>query len=151
MLEQLRKYSNWANSLLLDTLIANSGSLPESCILLFSHIVNAQTIWVCRIKGIVPEVSVWQLHDLESCKALLEKSANELSRIAYSGATESPVIKYTVSTGDYYETSVFDILLHVFNHGTYHRAQIAKEMKLHHLKPVNTDYIQFVRLQSERT
>ncbi|MDR6782978.1 putative damage-inducible protein DinB [Pedobacter africanus] len=150
MLNQLRKYNNWANSLLLDALTANSSSLPESCISLFSHIVNAQTIWVCRIKGIVPEVSVWQLHDLELCKVLLENSANELSQIEYPEATESPIIKYTVSTGDYYETSVSDILIHVFNHGTYHRAQIAKEMKLYNVKPVNTDYIQFVRLQSKR-
>ncbi|WP_448634332.1 DinB family protein [Pedobacter panaciterrae] len=38
-------------------------------------------------------------------------------------------------------------MLHVFNHGTYHRAQIAKEMTMHNIKPVNTDYIQFMRLQ----
>lgn len=148
MLGQFCKYNNWANSLLLDTLIANSSSLPESCISLFSHIVNAQTIWACRINGITPGVSVWQLHDLKFCQALLEESADKLSQIAYQETADFPIIKYTVSTGDYYETSVPDILLHVFNHGTYHRAQIAKEMKLHNIRPVNTDYIQFVRLHS---
>ena len=79
---------------------------------------------------------------------LLEESAKELSQMEYLETTDAPVIKYRISTGDYYETSVFDILLHVFNHGTYHRGQIAKEMKLHNIEPVNTDYIQFVRLQS---
>ncbi|MGY0041076.1 DinB family protein [Pedobacter sp. NJ-S-72] len=64
----------------------------------------------------------------------------------YPETTDSRVIKYVISNGDHYETSVYDILLHVFNHGTYHRAQIAKEMKLHNITPVNTDYIQFVRL-----
>lgn len=148
MLNQFYKYNNWANSVLLEALMANSSLLPKSCISLFSHIVNAQTIWVCRINGITPVVSVWQVNELESCKVLLEQSINGLSQIEYLETTASPIIKYTTSNGDCYETSVSDILLHVFNHGTYHRGQIAKEMKLHHIKPVNTDYIQFVRLQS---
>lgn len=148
MLNQFCKYNNWANSLLLDTMIANSSLLPESCISLFSHIVNAQKIWSCRINGTTPNVSVWQVNDLEFCKVLLEESSNEFSRIEGMEMTDEPIIKYTTSTGDYYETSIPDILLHVFNHGTYHRAQIAKEMKLHNIKPVNTDYIQFLRLQS---
>jgi uncharacterized damage-inducible protein DinB len=148
MLSKFCKYNNWANSFLLDALIANSSSLPESCISLFSHIVNAQTIWLSRINGALPSVTVWQVNNLEVCKVLLEESSNALSQIEYSKVAELPIIKYRTTTGDYYETSVADILLHVFNHGTYHRAQIAKEMKLHHIKPVNTDYIQFVRLKS---
>ncbi|WP_316815410.1 DinB family protein [Pedobacter nyackensis] len=147
MLNQFCKYNNWANSLLLDVLKANADSIPESCISLFSHIVNAQTIWLCRIKGIASNVAVWQLNDLETCGRLMEESANGLSDLEYLEMIDTPVIKYTTSNGDYYETSVSDILLHVFNHGTYHRAQIAKEMKMHNIKPVNTDYIQFVRQQ----
>lgn len=148
MLNRLCEYNNWANSLLFNALTANFSTVPESCILLFSHIVNAQTIWVCRINGTLPDVGVWQLHNSEACKMLLEKSANQLLEITGKlKPKDAEVIRYTTSTGDYYETSVFDILLHVFNHGTYHRAQIAKEMKLHNIKPVGTDYIQFVRLQ----
>lgn len=145
MLNQFCKYNNWANSLLLEALTGNSSTLPESCISLFSHLVNAQTIWLCRINGITPDVTVWQVNDLNYCKVLLEGNVKELAQMENLETRESPIIKYSTSTGDYHETSVSDILLHVFNHGTYHRAQIAKEMKLHNLKPVNTDYIQFVR------
>ena len=148
MLKQFCKYNNWANSLLLDALEAKSKDLPECCVILFSHIVNAQMVWLCRIKGIVPNIAVWQVNDLEACRLLLYDSANVLSELDYLETAESPVIKYTNSAGDYFETSVNDILLHVFNHGTYHRAQIAKEMKLNNIQPVNTDYIQFVRLKS---
>ncbi|MNK11456.1 DinB family protein [compost metagenome] len=147
MLSKFCKYNNWANSLLLEALMANSALLPESCVSLFSHIVNAQTIWASRINGITPSVGVWKVNDLETCKVMLEESSMALSQMEYSEMTESPIIKYTTTTGDDYETSVSDILLHVFNHGTYHRAQIAKEMKSHNIKPVNTDYIQFVRLR----
>lgn len=146
MLSQFCKYNNWANSLLLNTLIANSDSLPQSCISLFSHIVNAQTIWCCRINGTEPSVSVWQVNDLEFCSVLLEESVNDLSHIVRLEMIDSPIIKYTTSAGDYYETCVSDILLHIFNHGTYHRGQIAKEMKLYNINPINTDYIQFLRL-----
>lgn len=148
MLIKFCKYNNWANSILLDALMANSDCLPESCVTLFSHIVNAQSIWVSRINGNIPSVGVWKVNDLKTCKVLLEESVKALSQVDYSEKAAASIIKYTTSTGDYYETSVPDILLHVFNHGTYHRAQIAKEMKLHNIQPVNTDYIQFVRLQS---
>lgn len=146
MLKQFFKYNNWANSLLLDALKLNYHLLPESCIKLFSHIVNAQKIWACRINGVAPNVTVWQVNDLETCSQLLEESVNALSKIEYQDAIDSPIIKYTTFNGDDYEMSTNDILLHVFNHGTYHRAQIAKEMKLHNIEPVNTDYIQWRRL-----
>lgn len=145
MLDQLRKYNKWANSLLLDAFLESAHLIPESCMLLFSHIANAQMIWTCRIKGIPSGVTVWQVNDLETCAEMLKQSDQILAQL--NPDTEGKeLIKYTTSNGDNYETSIYDILIHVFNHGTYHRAQIAKEMKLHHIKPINTDYIQFVRL-----
>ena len=148
MLKQFCAYNNWANSLLLDTFKVNIDLLPESCLLLFSHIVNAQLIWSSRINGIRPFVTVWQLHDLETCDKLLQESIKALAEIDYPETSDSSNITYSNSVGDHFETSLSDILLHVFNHGTYHRAQIAKEMKLQNIQPVNTDYIQYVRLQS---
>ena len=148
MLKQFYNYNNWANSLLLDTLKLNADLLPESCISLFSHIINAQLIWSSRINGITPNVTVWELHDLDTCDKLLQKSIEMFSKIAYPETSDASMIKYTNSVGDHFETSLSDILLHVFNHGTYHRAQITKEMKSHNIKPVNTDYIQFLRLKS---
>lgn len=86
---------------------------------------------------------VWQVHDLDTCGAMLAESGSGLATIDF---TDERIIKYSNSTGTVFETAVSDILLHVFNHGTYHRAQIAKEMKQHNIEPINTDYIQFVRL-----
>jgi len=148
MLNQFCQYNNWANSLLLDALVANSSLVPESSILLFSHIVNAQTRWISRINGTTPSFGVWQLHDLETCRILLEKSANGLTQLEQMENIGTHIIKYSTTTDVHFETSIADILLHVFNHGTYHRAQIAKEMKQHNIQPMSTDYIQFVRLHS---
>lgn len=148
MLKQFCHYNNWANAIQLDALKANAGSLAESSVALFSHIVNAQTIWLSRINGYTPTTAVWQVNDLETCNSLLAISANELLAIDVTFASGNSLVKYNNTAGDYFETSVADIILHVCNHGTYHRAQIAREMKLQGLKPVNTDYIQFVRLKS---
>jgi len=149
MLEKLSNYNNWANSLLLNAITAAaeipSAAIPDYCLSLLSHIANAQQIWVSRIQGIAPEVSVWQLHDLHTCRAMLETSGQELLHIVINDAAKDRILSYKISTGALFETSVEDILLHVFNHGTYHRAQIAKAMKESGLQPVNTDYIQFVR------
>lgn len=149
MLQKLCAYNTWANSLVLDALTnastIQSATIPDSCITLLSHIANAQVIWTSRIEGSIPSVTVWQEHDLDTCRVMLQQSAARLKEIKEKGASLDRVITYKTFTGDPFETAVSDILLHVFNHGTYHRAQIAKEMKNNGFKPVNTDYIQFVR------
>ena len=148
MLQQFCSYNNWANSTLLAALKTHTGVLPQSCVNLFSHIMNAQMIWLYRINGQQPIVSVWQEHNLETCSALLAESGQGLAAIENPEDHPLHLIQYRNSAGTAFETAVPDILLHVFNHGTYHRAQIAKEMKQHGIDPVNTDYIQFVRLKT---
>lgn len=149
MLQKLCAYNTWANSLVLDALTNAStilsATIPGNSITLLSHIANAQVIWASRIEGSVPPVTVWQEHNLDTCRGMLQQSTERLKEIVEKDASLDRVIMYKTFSGDAFENVVFDILLHVFNHGTYHRAQIAKEMKNHGVKPVNTDYIQFVR------
>jgi len=58
---------------------------------------------------------------------------------------EDEIINYTNTQHQAFHNKANDILLHVFNHGTYHRAQIASEMRKNGIEPINTDYITFVR------
>jgi len=61
---------------------------------------------------------------------------------------EAPVT-YQNSKGMVFQNSLRDILAQVINHGTHHRAQIGQHLKLGGLEALpNTDYINFVRLQS---
>lgn len=149
MLQKLCAYNTWANSVVLEALTnasaIESSPIPGYCMTLLSHIANAQVIWTSRIGGSIPPVTVWQVHDLDTCRVMLQQSAEGLKEIVEQDASLDRVITYKTFAGDPFENVVADILLHVFNHGTYHRAQIAKEMKNNGLNPVNTDYIQFVR------
>jgi uncharacterized damage-inducible protein DinB len=65
---QLWLYNNWANTALLDKLKSEGENVPHSCIRLFSHIVNAQIIWLSRLTGEKPPVGVWDEHSIIDCQ-----------------------------------------------------------------------------------
>lgn len=54
-------------------------------------------------------------------------------------------LTYKNFAGAEFRTPVGEILLHVAQHGTYHRGQIATAVRAAGVTPVNTDYINFVR------
>jgi uncharacterized damage-inducible protein DinB len=145
-LEQLWLYNNWANDILFKTFESYGDRMPASCLRLLSHIFNAQSTWLCRINGEKQVVGLWDIHDLEKCKKLHAETSQGI-RTAIKGHADDFDIKieYANSQGRVFQNSLFDILFQVFNHATYHRAQIAMEMRKNELTPVNTDYINFVR------
>jgi uncharacterized damage-inducible protein DinB len=145
-LEQLWLYNNWANDILFKTFESYGDRMPASCLRLLSHIFNAQSTWLCRINGEKQVVGLWDIHDLEKCKKLHAETSQGI-RTAIEGHADDFDIKieYANSQGRVFQNSLFDILFQVFNHATYHRAQIAMEMRKNELTPVNTDYINFVR------
>lgn len=146
LINQLWLYNDWANKTLITTLEEYGTSVPANSLHLLSHMMNTQYIWLARIKGIVPAMGVWDDHSLEICKSLHEESSFNLKKeIEIHAHDLQQMITYKNSTGNTYENSINDILLHIFNHGTYHRAQIATDSRINGLKPVNTDYIAFVR------
>src|ERR1700733_2293750 len=67
-LEQLWLYNNWANEILFKTFEAYGDQMPASCLRLLSHIVNAQSTWLCRGDGEKQGVGLWDVHDLEGCR-----------------------------------------------------------------------------------
>lgn len=145
-LYQLALYNNWANKLLLAEFKRLGDAVPSSCLHLMSHIVNAQVIWVSRMNGEQPALGVWQDHDLAACERYHESSSAALQqKIASWKNGEMTQVNYTNTQHKSFENSLLDLLLHTFNHGTYHRAQIAQEMRKNGLQPINTDYIAFVR------
>jgi uncharacterized damage-inducible protein DinB len=151
LLTKLAEYNCWANAKVLkrfDAIAANGTPLPTRALHLFSHVLNAQGIWIARISGhpeLAPKVFLYhelpELHTLHenTCPKLVEMAKNadypELARL----------ISYTNSQGKAYETPVGEIMTHCFNHATYHRAQVALALREASLDPVNTDYVTWVR------
>jgi uncharacterized damage-inducible protein DinB/GNAT superfamily N-acetyltransferase len=148
-LEKLAAYNLWANDILLHWLEGMGDPVPPSTLQLLSHIGNAQLIWLSRIENTARNYGVFDNHTLPECREMLTTSSDQLLELAAMpavGLTE--VISYTNTQGEAFQTTVEDILIHVFNHGTYHRAQVARDLRQHALTPVNTDYITYVRALS---
>jgi uncharacterized damage-inducible protein DinB len=145
-LEKLASYNLWANEILVNWLVEIGDAVPSSTLHLLSHICNAQVIWLKRIENMASTYGVFDEHPLAECRELLNNSSDQLLELAAMPKLGlSQVISYTNSRGEAFETSVEDILIHVFNHGTYHRAQVARDLRQNMLTPVNTDYITYVR------
>lgn len=145
-LNQLWLYNNWANQAIIGLFEKHTKKMPANCLHLFSHMVNTQSVWLSRMNGSVQTVAAWDDHNIETCKLMhQEASAGLKEQLDLQPAELAEVIEYTNSLGNSYQNIRHDILIHVFNHGTYHRAQIATEMRKNGLEPLNTDYITFVR------
>lgn len=140
-------YNSWANNLFLDCLSDNTVANAK-VYLLMSHLLAAEEIWLCRLKSKMPsQQKLWQEMDLPNLKEKAKESylAWDLWLQGYHSEDFSTEISYYNSKGQAFTTSVADILAHVINHGTYHRAQIATLLRLESVDPPSSDYIVYVR------
>lgn len=143
-LKELFEYSHHSNIKLIKVLESNDELVSERAIKLMSHILNAQRIWNNRIAREEEPFKVWQIHDLEQ----LEKIENENYARSVELVQETDLDKdvgYVSSHGIGYMNKVRDILFHAVNHSTYHRAQIASDLKAAGIEPPVTDYIAYKR------
>ena len=83
-LEKLGAFNVWANTTVLNRLneVAATGQeIPPIVLRLFSHVLNAQAIWIARIGGTPSPVKVWQEHDLAACHQLHAQTSETLHQI----------------------------------------------------------------------
>ncbi len=149
-LQKMAAYTSWANQRVLETLEKIGDKVPATSLHLYSHLLNAEVIWLARIQHLESPVQVFDDHSLAECRRIHQSTFERFIGLADSTAEELETeVTYKNTKGELFNTSLEDILLHVFNHGTYHRAQIARELRQNGLEPVNTDYIMFVREHSK--
>jgi uncharacterized damage-inducible protein DinB len=148
MLEQLKRlfaHMRWADLRALDSL--RSTKTPPETLALYAHIVGTEHVWLSRLRGVPPELVVWPALTLEQCAAQAESNAAVFER-CLAELTEPALaleVAYTNSAGQSFHSRVDDILLQVVTHGSYHRGQIASQVRKAGGTPAATDYIGFVR------
>ena len=143
MLTELIQYNHVANLMVIDTFEAAGKSIPEAE-RLFSHILNAQSIWLCRIKGMETNLDTFQLQNPASFAFMQNESTSALLALLGEGDLTQP-LQYTTSKGQAFTNTVSDIIFHTINHSTYHRGQIAMLFRQHEVQPPVTDYILYKR------
>ena len=142
--QELFQYNHQSNLTLIEAFVTHQHKVSEKSVLLFSHILNAHHIWNNRIDHKTPPFGVWDTHDIQIFTTIHNKNS-EMSTDIINRENLARIIAYQNSKGERFENSIRDILFHIINHSTYHRAQIATEFKNNGIAPLVTDYIFYKR------
>ncbi len=116
------------------------------------HVHQADAIWLKRMEGMrdakLDGVSAPDL------PVLRQQAAEVQGRlIAFAGALNdsdwTTVVDYRFMSGLPGRSPIYENLLHVVNHGTYHRGQIVTMLRQLGAAPIATDYIHYVRMMTD--
>jgi len=146
------EYDLFANKILAETI--SKVNNPHKPVKLMAHLLAAHQIWLNRCKGLpAPGGELWPDWPAESLNDIIDQNGKEwLDFVNSLQATGfDNLISYKNSKGEPFENKLTDILAHVINHGTHHRAQAGQHLitaGIEKLPP--TDYIFFIRAQDGR-
>lgn len=144
----LFEYNDWANQRMIITL-EEEKSDDYQLLLLLSHLLSSQIVWLNRVKELpTSPFPLWEKYKLRELQSMNEEStANWLDFIGkHKQNTFEEMIFYKNSKGKKFENTLREIVTHVINHSTYHRAQMVNVMKQLQIQPPVTDYIAYRRL-----
>lgn len=148
----LLQYDRYAN-LQLNELIFAAGQ-PQDAVKIMAHLLMAQQVWLSRCKYIpAPASPIWPDWQAIQFKNLIEENSKAwIDHVETLTADDfNRIINYKNSKGDEFNDKLTDILAHLINHGTHHRAQIGQHLKLAGLEQLPfTDYIFYVRQQTQQ-
>ncbi|MBI2731240.1 MAG: DinB family protein [Sphingobacteriales bacterium] len=141
ILQQYAAYNLWANQKLLDVILKLDentqqqivpGSFPNLYATVL-HMWDAESAWWQRMKlheKIVIPSENFNPTMQEAVNGLLQQ--NKLWVEWISNATTAAVehvFAYQNSKKEYFKQPVFQMILHVFNHGSYHRGQLVTMLR----------------------
>lgn len=146
--QKLYDYNAWANKRVLDNL--NRQKVSDAQLLtLMGHIVAAQYLWFHRINGLpAPDVKLWGDYELHRLISAAEQIGKQWIQFVESTDNFDRQLTYKNYTGDPYTNNVEMIMIHLVNHSSYHRAQIALLLRQKGFEPVNTDFITYDRVMT---
>src|SRR5690606_21461687 len=91
------------------------------------------------------DITVWTDNDLKYLLTANEQNyADSLEIILQSDF--SAQLQYVNTKGIAFTNTVRDILFHIINHSTHHRAQVARALRQDGIAPPPSDYIFYKRL-----
>ena len=142
--KELFAYNHRSNQQVIAALTRQVENIPEKCIQLQSHILNAHQVWNSRIEPNQKPFGIWDIHPIEDW-AGIEQDNHENSLLILDKYNLEDRIHYKTSKGDPFSNTVRDILFQVINHSTYHRGQMAMDMRQNGLEPLVSDFIVYKR------
>ena len=143
---KLYQYNEWANKRVIGAL--NEQKVDDEKILtLMGHIVAAQFLWFHRINGLPPaKVKLWGEYKLDQLNEMIVKANRMWLEFVEREENFDRELTYSNYVGNPYVNNVESIMIHLVNHCSYHRAQIAMLLRQKGLEPINTDFITYDRV-----
>ena len=134
----------WADDRTLQSL-RDMANPPTQALDLLAHMLGAEHEWMCRITGKAATTAIWPKMTLARCASLARENHAAYAELAreVAGGNGERKIAYRTSKGAEHTNSLEDILLHVAQHGTYHRGQVALLVRASGGDAISTDYILF--------
>lgn len=143
---KLYQYNQWANARVFESLEKQKVS-DEKTLSIMSHVVSALYIWLSRIEGKSPAAyPLWKQYSLEELTKMNTEVTNRWLEFVKLTEDFNRVLVYNNYVGDPYKNNVEQIMIHLVNHSTYHRGQVALLMRQNGLDPINTDFITYDRV-----
>ena len=158
LLQQCAAYNTWANQRLTELI----STLPEelqtkeiissfpSLHLTLLHMWNSESVWWQRLKlqeNIAMPANYFKGSKNEIIHHLLQQNRTWEEWISYSSEMSlEHVFKYHNTKREPFKQPTYQMLMHVFNHGTYHRGQMVTMLRqLGQTKIPETDFILWYR------
>ncbi|WP_411029558.1 DinB family protein [Spongiimicrobium sp. 3-5] len=141
---QLFDYNFYCNKKLIE-LCNGLQEVPENSVKLFSHTLNAHHIWNARILGKKSAYDVWQIHDIKDWGDIHYENQRSSFEITTNADDFDKRIDYETTEGRLFTNTLQDILFHIINHSTHHRAQISTDLRNNDIEPIPMDYIHYKR------
>ncbi len=158
-MRDLYRYTEWANARILgclrplpvETLSRDLGSSFPTLRQTFAHLLVGEWFWLERWLGRSPADLPALPHDaeLETLEAQLRdveaRRRPFLDRL--DEAALGRTVDYVSTTGERDAFLLGDLLVHVANHSTFHRGQLAGMLRQVGARPVPTDFTAFRRTE----
>jgi uncharacterized damage-inducible protein DinB len=143
---KLYRYNAWANKRVIGTL-ARQQVHDKQILTLLGHVVAAQFLWLHRIKGLpAPDVKLWGEYTLDQLMDMAERAGTQWLDFVENTDDFDREMTYLNYVKEPYTNNVENIMIHLVNHSSYHRAQIAMLLRQKGFEPINTDFITYDRV-----
>ncbi len=158
LLQQYASYNLWANKIITqkinevttDIIHKEMNSSFSSIYKTILHLMDVESIWWQRLK--LQEHVEWPGKTFDRTFEILSKELLILSKQWYDwvqNANEvniTHVFGYQNSKKEFFKQPVYEMLLHLFNHQTFHRGQIVTMLRQNGIEKIPaTDFIIFSR------
>ena len=154
---ELYKYDRWANARALgaaaklspDQFTKDLGSSHRSVRDTLVHILSSERVWIVRWNGSSPRVHLDPANFAEMESLLVRWRELESEMVSFLDALKEDRLQSTVSyatlTGQPQAQPLWQQMVHMANHSTYHRGQVTTMLRQLGAEPANTDLITFFR------